>query len=156
MTVARFAVALGLCLAGMAASADEAAVYMWVDPSGQAHYSDVPPSGTDTAVLPMRYRRTDREALAEQTREQAGLEEAAKIREDQAAADTAEAESQRAADLRERAENCAIAKDRLNRYLSARRLYKPLPSGERQYLTDDELDAERAAAKRSVDEWCGG
>jgi len=156
MTVARFAVVLGLCLASLAATADEAAVYMWVDASGQAHYSDVPPPGADTAVLPLRYHRTDRQALAEQTREQAELAGAAQIREDQDASDAAEAEAQRAADLRERAENCEIAKDRLNRYLSARRLYKPLPDGERQYLTDDELDAERAAAKRSVDEWCGG
>ncbi len=156
MTVARIAVALGLCLGSMAAGAQDASVYMWVDPSGQAHYSDVPPTGSDAAALPMRYRRTDRQALADQTRQQAELEAAAQVREEQDAADAAEIESRRAADLRERAENCELAKDRLNRYLNARRLYKPLPNGERQYLTDDELDAERAAAQRSVDEWCGG
>ena len=41
------------------------------------------------------------------------------------------------------------------KYEQARRIYRPGPEGQRIYLTDEELDAERANARRAVGEWCG-
>jgi hypothetical protein len=42
----------------------------------------------------------------------------------------------------------------MEKYDTAHKLYKPLPNGERQYLTDQEMDAARAEARKTVDEWC--
>jgi hypothetical protein len=82
------------------------------------------------------------------------LKAARGVREDQQA-DTAAAEAAERAELkRQRDNNCKQAKDRLEKYNSVHRLYKPGADGERQYLTDDETDKARVDARRSVDEWC--
>lgn len=73
-----------------------------------------------------------------------------KHEQEQAAEDNALAEKQQQI----RAENCDKAKTRLLSYNTARRLYRPLENGEREYLTDDDLDSERMEAQELVDEWC--
>ena len=50
---------------------------------------------------------------------------------------------------------CRAANARLSKYKSARKLYRERSDGEREYLNDAELDAERAEAARAVDELCG-
>ena len=42
----------------------------------------------------------------------------------------------------------------MTNYNQAQKLYKPGPNGDRIYLTDEELDAERADAQRVMEEWC--
>ena len=64
------------------------------------------------------------------------------------------AKAERLKVLAEREAFCAAAKDRMAKYGSAQRLYKPGPDGERIYLTDEELDVERANASRAVDQSC--
>ena len=54
----------------------------------------------------------------------------------------------------DRAANCEIARERLERYTISRRLYRSLPDGEREYLSDAEIDEERAGAAADVEEWC--
>lgn len=54
----------------------------------------------------------------------------------------------------ERAANCAAARERNDRYQMSRRLYRSLPDGEREYLSDEELDAARAGAAADVEQWC--
>jgi hypothetical protein len=55
----------------------------------------------------------------------------------------------------ERARNCALAQERAERYRISRRLYRSLPNGEREYLSDAELDEARAKAEADVGNWCG-
>lgn len=54
----------------------------------------------------------------------------------------------------ERAKNCAIAQERAEQYRVAHRLYRNLPNGEREYLSDAELDQVRAKAESDVAAWC--
>ena len=68
----------------------------------------------------------------------------------------AEDEAAATREAEERAANCDLAKQRLSRYSNASRLYKSDESGERVYLDDTEIDAERVKAARAVDQWCGG
>ncbi len=58
---------------------------------------------------------------------------------------------ERAAD---RAANCTIARERNERYAISRRLFRELPDGEREYLSDAEIDEARARAAADVEEWC--
>jgi hypothetical protein len=53
-----------------------------------------------------------------------------------------------------RAENCAIARGRVERYSISHRLYRSLPDGEREYLSDAEIDEARARAEADTKEWC--
>ena len=54
----------------------------------------------------------------------------------------------------DRAANCTIARERIERYTISRRLFRPLPDGEREYLSDAESDEARARAVADVQEWC--
>ena len=61
-----------------------------------------------------------------------------------------------AAELRaEREKNCEIARERQQRYTVSRRLYRTNADGEREYLSDPEIDEARAKAAVDVEDWCG-
>ena len=60
-----------------------------------------------------------------------------------------------AAEMRaQRAKNCEIARERQERYAISRRLYRETESGEREYLSDAEIDQARARAAQEVKDWC--
>jgi type IV secretory pathway VirB10-like protein len=54
----------------------------------------------------------------------------------------------------ERAANCSAARERNDRYQMSRRLYRSTGDGEREYLSDAEIDAARAGAADDVEKWC--
>ena len=54
----------------------------------------------------------------------------------------------------ERQRNCAAAQERADKYKVSQRLYRTLPNGEREYLSDGELDEARAKADADVASWC--
>jgi hypothetical protein len=54
----------------------------------------------------------------------------------------------------DRKRNCNFARQKLEAYSTARRLYRNGPDGEREYLSDEEIDKERAQAESDVAEWC--
>jgi hypothetical protein len=54
----------------------------------------------------------------------------------------------------QRARNCEIARERQQRYSVAHRLFRTLPNGEREYLSDAEIDDARARAAADVENWC--
>jgi hypothetical protein len=61
-----------------------------------------------------------------------------------------------AAELREqRQKNCEIARERQQRFTISRRLYRTNADGEREYLSDPEIDEARAKAAADVEDWCG-
>jgi hypothetical protein len=136
--------------------AQESSVYKWVDAQGVPHYSDQPPMDSSATELPIRFRRTDRGMIQASAKANAELEAASAIREGQEADADAAAEADRQRLLAERASNCKMSRERVAKYSNAMRLYRPGPNGERVYLTNEELDAERADANRAVDQWCAG
>ncbi len=133
------------------ACAEESYVYKWVDAAGITHFSDQPPANATAQEMTLRYRRTDRGTV------QAGGQPGPAGSSDDASArraEQAQSEADREQVLAERRKTCEQARDRVAKYSTAQRLYRPGPNGERIYLTDKELDAERADANRAVEEWC--
>lgn len=149
------AVCLAVCLAEGIATAQDAPVYKWIDGEGIPHYSDSPPADAAAEQMPIWYRRTDRVAVQARVKSQQDLTAATAIREQQEAQDSQSGEAERQKVLSERQAGCEQAKARAAKYAEARRLYRPGPDGERLYLSDEELDAERAAAIRAVADYCG-
>lgn len=141
-------------LMGLMISAGAAAgVYRWVDAQGNVHYSDKPQS-QQAEELQIQSRPTDpsrvnaqRQAMQEQAQQHA------EQREEQRQAKK-EQETEAADEAQKRATNCTKAKERQERYQTAHRLYKPLPDGERQYLSAEEIDKARADANAEVAKWC--
>lgn len=159
LTAATRLAAAGLSLilvAAPAAMAQDASVFKWVDAEGVPHYSDQPPADASAEELNIRFRRSDRAMAQNQAKPKTAAGETAPAPgasgNETTPSSVEEAERQLA--QAERQATCEKAKERVAKYSNARRLYKLEPNGERIYLSDEEIDAERAEANRAVKEWC--
>jgi hypothetical protein len=146
--------ALLLMLALVSTSLWAGEVYRSFAPDGTVIYSDVP-SGTNAEPIyiaapqpPSQTPRTDSTVAANQPGTSPSSGQAVAPGAAKPAAPTPEELA------KERAENCRIARDRAQRYSVAHRLYRTLPSGEREYLTDAEIDKAKAQAAADVGRWC--
>jgi hypothetical protein len=138
--------ALLLAWSGMAC----AVVYRWVDAQGKVHYGDTPPDGVHAEVvdLPGSHATTGVSAPppAPAAPATARTPPAANADGAKQAVDSDVAES--------REKQCADAQERYKKLIEARKLYKAGPDGQREYLSSDEIDAQRLAAKQDVDTVC--
>jgi hypothetical protein len=136
----------GQCLAGD--------VYVTRDKQGNIVYTDRPETlparavgivsaSSDPAEVQARYSEEQKKFAAEDQRR--ALE----------AADAAAAAEAREAKAADRARRCTAARERYQAMTDAWRLYDEGPDGERRYLSNDEIDAARARAKQTMDEFCG-
>jgi Domain of unknown function (DUF4124) len=152
---------VGLLMAGLTLVATAETVYKWVDGTGQVHYTDLPPKQADAKILSVSHGISgiDDEqgqdegdygdengddaaanaASGTSTPEPAVSEEAVAAAQDDAA--------------RAKVEQCKQAKDRYQRYIESRRLFRE-ENGERVYLSDQELTEARGRAKQAVDDYC--
>jgi len=134
-------------LALVTAGASAADVYRWVDADGNVTYSDRPQNDRAERVPVLAPRAASRPAaLPAQPQPAAApsVQEPAQPEPQQAAEPTPE----------QRARNCEVARERVTRYAEARRLYRTTADGERQYLSDAEIDEARARAAADVEAWC--
>jgi hypothetical protein len=150
-----------LLFVGGVSVANAADVFRWVDDHGGVHYSDqwVPGSEVIKSTRPhpastssdsprptSDTQKTANNHLAgqssQQSAEKAVKQDVAKIREQQ----------------------CKEAKERYDKAIQARRIYKPTQGDkskdtdrpdDRQYLSDDEADAYRVKAQQDVRDLCG-
>jgi catalase len=143
-----------LLMISAAALADDFPVYKWVDDDGVPHYTDRPPNSAEVSFTGIRSQRTDPNAVVarvEQENDRNAVRREAREAEEEAGA---EAAAERRQTLDERKANCQRARERAETYNDARRLYRPMADGGREYLTDQELSQARAAADEAVSAWC--
>ena len=139
-----------LVVSGAAVASD---IYKWVDADGNVHYGDKP-VGNPAERVAIESRRTDRAAVAAQV--SAAREARAEAREARAAAEGEQPTAEElAAAAAEKEQECAGYREKLQAMLTSRRLYREGEGGEREYLSDDEIDAARAKATTQVEEYCG-
>jgi uncharacterized protein DUF4124 len=128
-----------------------AVVYKWVDAQGKLQYGDRPPDGVHAEVVELLGTHV---ARAAQARSEQAQSSRTTVR-DQSAQDDPGAKKAVDSDVEQtRAKQCADAQDHYKKMIEGRRLFKTGAAGERQYLTSDEIDAERINAKREVDAIC--
>jgi Domain of unknown function (DUF4124) len=131
-----------------------AVVYKWVDAQGKTQYGDRPPDGVHAEVVDLLVNHQARAeparpAAASATNSSAKPAAAANSPKDQAD------KEQVAQDVTQtRDKQCIDAQDHYKQLIEGRRIYKDGANGERQYLSDSEIDNERLNAKRAVDEIC--
>lgn len=135
--------ALLLVAAAPVAAAD---VYKSVAEDGTVVYSDRPQAGAQLVDVNAPYigggpqprpSLTADEEPEEQAQPAAGEDEPS-------AAERAET----------RAQNCELARERRETYMTSHRLYRNTESGEREYLSSAEIDEARAQAAADVEQWC--
>jgi hypothetical protein len=125
-----------------------AVVYKWVDAQGKLQYGDHPPDGVHAEVV---------ELLGNHVPKSTPARPAAPT--NAATSPTTQAAAKQAVDndvAQAREKQCADAQERYKKLIEGRRLFKTGPDGERQYLTSDEVDAERLSAKTDIDSLCNG
>ncbi|HEX2138653.1 MAG TPA: DUF4124 domain-containing protein [Woeseiaceae bacterium] len=144
-TTAAF-LALALTVPAAALASD---IYKWTDEDGVVHFGDRPSGDAASQVVHVSSRPTDRTAV--QARVQTRKDAAAAAAEQASDGPT---EEELEARERERAEKCAMYKERLQMFLTSRRLYREDENGERVYLDEQETLAARADVQEQVLEYC--
>lgn len=146
-----------LMLAGIVAAAPAATggeIYKWTDAEGNVHYRDRPTGAAGEERLAISSSSTDRARV--QATVQARREARAERTEAQAEAASGQPTEE---DLRareeERAQRCETARERLQKFVTSRRLYRHDEDGERVYLDEAETEAARARVQEQVVEYCG-
>jgi hypothetical protein len=132
-------------------------VFRWVDDHGGVHYSDQWVPGSEVIKSSTR---THPPGASNQTSSAPKVSSSA----GQPPPDNAaKAVKQDVAKIRE--QQCKEAKDRYDKAIQARRIYKPAPTGDtskdadrpddRQYLSEEEADAYRVKARQDMQDYCG-
>lgn len=126
-------------------------IYRSVDENGVVNYSDLP-TGTDAERIAVRAGPVT--AAAQPAAAADGDAESS----DEAEDATVYAEIPREPTPEEvaadRARNCEYSRQMLESYTTSHRLYRQGADGEREYLSDAEIDAARARAESNVAAWC--
>jgi hypothetical protein len=143
-----------------AVSVAHADVYRWVDDHGGVHYSDQWVPGSEviksTKAHPSSAGDSPRNTARKPESASAGLNSG-----DQAEKSATQAMKQDKAKLRE--QQCKDAKDRYNKAIEARRIYKTVGGDKgkdsadapREYLSDEEADSYRVKARQEMQDLCG-
>ena len=137
----------------LAAAPGLADVYRYVDANGQVQYTDRPQT-LPAEKLDIESRRTDVVELNSRLEtERARVAEADARR---TAAQSQSTDQREATELsaKDKAERCAQARERFDKYTTSHRLYEDLGDGQRRYLSDAEIDAARDGARRAMEELC--
>lgn len=152
MRIALLAATTVLCTT---AAAQTAEVYRSVDADGTVSYSDRPVDDSSRVVFVATPRPATAPPAPQPTPSTAPAVSADGA-ENEAAADAGSEPPPPTPDelAAERAANCQTARERNERYQMSRRLFRALPDGEREYLSDAEIDAAKAAAVADVEKWC--
>lgn len=140
---------LALAAGGAAFAGD---IYKWVDKDGNVHYGDKP-TGESSERMDIQSKPTDPERI--QTLAQTRAETRVKRDEERAAAAEAAAEAAEAqarADELER--KCSEARATMQRYVTARRLYREDEAGEREYLDEQQIQEARQRLEDQINENC--
>jgi hypothetical protein len=135
-------------------------VFRWVDDHGGVHYSDQWVPGSEVIKSSRSHTAS---SSSDSPRPASETQKSASNRADQSAQQATEkAVKQDMAKIRE--QQCKEAKDRYDKAIEARRIYKPTPGDkskdtdrpdDRQYLSDAEADAYRVKARQEVQDLCG-
>jgi hypothetical protein len=133
-----------------------AVVYRWTDAQGKVQYGDRPPDGVHAQVVEGLGNHGSRSEQARPPVVSASSSQPARNAPQTHTAPSEDgvkkAVDEDVAQVKEK--QCADAQARYKNLIEGRKLYKAGADGERQYLTSEEIDAERINAKREVDTTC--
>jgi hypothetical protein len=137
---------LAMAFAALAQVAS-AQLYKYVDKDGKTVYSDQPPPGADSKQLNIQTGTSSptvapKTALERDKELQKGREEAAKK-----SADATKAQAQKD-------QVCQAAKENFAQYAAGGRMQRTNANGEREFMSDDEIDAAREKAQKQMDDAC--
>lgn len=146
------AAAAASLVAGSAIASD---IYRYTDADGTVHYGDRP-SGVDSeqrvAIALKRPASGSSPSRSAQPQTTAATNQAETA--DAEPAPAKKTRSEKIAEQKAREERCASYRAKLETMVTSRRLYRESDGGEREYLSDAEIDEARARAQELIEENC--
>ena len=140
-----------LCAALLAWSGlASAVVYKWIDAQGKLQYGDRPPDGVHAQIVEGLGTHGTRPEPRPPADSSQPVKSAAQT--NNAQDSVKQTVDEDVAQVKDK--QCADAQARYKTLIEGRKLYKAGADGERQYLTSEEIDAERLNAKRDIDAIC--
>jgi hypothetical protein len=139
---------LVLAMAVAFATAAEAQLYKYTDPkTGKTVYSDQPPAGIDTKSVNIKGGSgpETKSAVEQDKALDKGRKEVA-----EKAKKAGEAEK----DAAQMEERCRQLKSNYQIYADGGRIQKLNAQGEREYMTDEEIESKRESSRRQMEEAC--
>jgi hypothetical protein len=127
-----------------------AVVYRWVDAQGKILYGDRPPDGVHAEVVELLGTHVARTTSTKDSPQSSRTGTKNDAQQDDAS--TKKAVDSDVQQVKE--QQCAAAQEQYKKLIEGRRIYKTGADGERQYLTSEEIDTQRADAKREIDATC--
>jgi hypothetical protein len=138
--------------AGVGMALADGDIWRWKDAQGVFHYSDQWVPGSELIKSTRPHTQGDEaspRSLQDKSLGDAVTNADKDIQKQQAARSVA-------ADVaKAREQQCKAARERYDKAVQARRIYKPGKDGEREYVSEDEANAIRQQAKDEVDQACG-
>ena len=134
-----------------------AVVYKWIDAQGKLQYGDRPPDGVHAEIVEGLGGHGTRSEQARPPVASASATSSQPARSAPQAKNAQDDGIKKAVDddvAQVKEKQCAEAQARYKNLIEGRKLYKAGADGERQYLTSEEIDAERLNAKRDLDTVC--
>jgi hypothetical protein len=126
-----------------------AVVYRWVDAQGKVMYGDRPPDGVHAEVVELLGTHVARTTSSKESTPSSRTGAKNEGQDDASTKKAVDSDVQQVKD-----QQCAAAQEQYKKLIEGRRIYKTGPDGERQYLTSEEIDTQRADAKREIDATC--
>jgi len=153
----KFAIVVLLLSTAAASGAIASEIYKWTDEDGNVHYGDRPvgegSDGVQIERMAIVSRPTNPSSV--QSSVDARLERQAAAAERATAREEEEArQEQLAAEAADRAEKCTAYRERLQKFVQSRRLYRLDENGERVYLDDTQMQEAREQVQERVQEYC--
>ncbi len=127
-------------------------IYKWTDAEGNVHFGDKP-VGQAPVRLAIASKPTDRAAVQAQNFARREARQTAAKEEAEAAAKGPTVEELRAA-AEEKSRKCADYRQTMQKMVQSRRLYREDEAGERVYLDEAQMIAERAKVEGQINEYC--
>lgn len=157
-------IGLGVLLFGMSGATMAANMCRWVDASGMVHYSDQSPppdakefkcfESSEVGEYENDYDADSDEGDASSDGPSYEAEEEA-FQQRQAERAEEEAKQQQAqAEAEQRKKNCDLARSNYNTISVGGRITRVNADGEREFLTDEEIEKETATARATMQKWC--
>lgn len=128
-------------------------IYKWTDDNGIVHFGDTPSGAASAQIIDLDSKPTDPAAVETRVQSRVAARNAAADAEAAALA-RQPTEEERRAEARQRVEKCTLYKNRLQKFVTSRRLYREDENGERVYLDEAESLAARAKVQEQVLEYC--
>lgn len=142
---------LAIAASGSAVASE---IYKWVDEDGNVHYGDRPVGeGVDIERMPIQSRPTNPDTIQANVDARRAYEES--VRNDALERESEKEQAAEAqAELEQRQQLCNTYRERLQKSVQSRRLYRLDEAGEREYLDEDQVIAAREDLQSKVQEYC--